>query len=1023
MKVPAFLKMIAITGAFCISLSLSIMGNANTLQNAKPIRGLVLDVNGEPLIGLTVSVKGTLSATITDIDGRYSIQALSKDILVFSYIGYLTQEIEIKDQTTINVVMREASLELEDIVVVGYGTQKKESVTGALSSVKAEELEKISTPMLTNAIGGVVPGIITRQSSGEPGYNSAEIFIRGVATMGTASKAPLILVDGIERDINLLNTAEVESFTILKDASATAVYGVRGANGVVLIETKKGKKGKPKVTLRTEFANMHGLRFPDYINGYEFASLMNEASRNSNRPEPWTEEDLELFRNGQDPYLHPNVNWTDEVLNKNAFQTINNLSVSGGNETVQYFINVGYSSQTGLFKEDPNYDYRTNTKSDRYNFRSNVDINLSKYLKVDLGIGGIIRDMTFPGTSAHDIFTAMKKISPINYSRQNPDGTPAGGVSYLQDNPWALTTQSGYTKQFRNTLQSTFGIKWDLSALVTQGLSLSGKFAFDYNYLNDVIRRKEYEVKQYLGKDDDGNDKYNVVRKEGAMGYQVNQWSNRTFYYEASINYNRAFNIHNVGAMILFNRNDYKDLTAGSSLLNLSNRRQSLAGRATYDFDSRYLFEFNFGYNGSENFPEGQRYGFFPSGSVGWVLTSESFWKFKPINHLKIRGSYGVVGNDQIGGRFLYLSTVNKEANGYHFGESMNWMVGYAEDKMGASDVTWEKSYKTDVGIDMQWLNGFINLQFDYFYEKRRDILLQRQRVPNISGITNNSIPWANIGAADNKGFDFNLTVGRETSYGLYYSVGVNMTFAKNKIIEDDTAIQKWDNMNTRGRPIGQPFGLIALGLFQNQEEIDSSPQQNLGNTPQPGDIKYKDVNGDGVVDADDIAPIGYTRMPEIMFGFSGTLAYKGFELSLQFTGATRTSTFLDTEGMYPYMLEYPNYNIMREYYDNRWIPGAEDNSKAIYPAVIAGNNTNNYRTNTLYQKNAEYIKLKNAEIAYNIPPRLLKGSPVGTIRIFVNGNNLLCFDHIKIIDPESNYGTGGYPLQRTINFGAHITF
>jgi len=1022
MKVPSLLKTIAIIGLFYIGLSISITVNANTLQNAKPIHGLVLDVNGEPLIGLTVAVKGSTNATVTDLDGRYSIRALSRDILVFTYVGFLTQEIEIKDQTTINVVMREASVALDDIVVVGYGTQKKESVTGALSSVKAKELEKISTPMLTNAIGGVVPGIITRQTSGEPGYNHADIFIRGVATMGTASKAPLILVDGIERDINLINSAEVETFTVLKDASATAVYGVRGANGVVLIETKKGKKGKPKITLRTEFANLHGLRFPDYINGYEFASLMNEASRNSKRPEPWTEEDLELFRNGQDPYLHPNVNWTDEVLRKDAFQTINNLSVSGGNETVRYFINVGYSSQTGLFKEDPQYKYRTNTKSDRYNFRSNIDISLSKDLVIDLGIGGIIRDLTFPGSSADHIFHSMKQISPINYPRQNPDGTPAGGVSYLMDNPWALTTQSGYTKQFRNTLQSTFGIKWDLSSLVTKGLNLTGKFAFDYNYSNDAIRNKKYEIKQYY-KDKDGNDQYNVIRNEEAMGYQINQWSNRTFYYEASVNYNRAFNIHNVGAMILFNRNDYKDLTAGNSLLNLSYRRQSLAGRATYEFDNRYLLEFNFGYNGSENFPEGQRYGFFPSGSVGWVLTSESFWKFKPINHLKIRGSYGVVGNDQIGGRFLYLSTVNKNANGYYFGEDMTWKVGYAEDKMGTTDVTWEKSYKTDVGVDMQLFNGFINLQFDYFYEKRRDILLQRGRVPNISGITQNSKPWANIGAADNKGFDFNITASKQTSYGLYYSLGVNMTLAKNKILEDDTAIHKWENRNSRGRPIDQPFGWVVLGLFEDQEDIDNSPKQNLGPAPQPGDIKYKDVNGDNVIDDNDIAPIGYTRTPEIMFGFGGTIGYKGFELSLQFTGATRTSTFLDTEGMYPFMLEYPNYNVMREYYDNRWIPGTEDNSRAIYPAVVAGNNSNNYRTNTLYQKNAEYIKLKNAEIAYNIPPKLLRSTPLETIRVFINGNNLLCFDHIKVIDPESNYGTGRYPLQRTINFGAQLTF
>jgi len=1015
-----------------ISLS-AVYSRTEETQESNQVRdliGIVLDIDAVPITGVNVMVSGTTIGTITDSDGRFSLRvpAIDSPTLTFSFLGYIPQEIKFKGQKSLNIILREASVQIEDIVVVGYGTQKKQSVTGALSSLNPKELERISTPMLSNTLGGSMPGIISRQSSGEPGYDNASIYIRGIATMGTASQAPLVLVDGVERDINVINSAEIENFTILKDASATAVYGVRGANGVILIETRKGKKGKAQVSYRSEFANLHGLRFPSYINGYEFASLMNEACLNSGLTEaqlPWKEEELQQFKDGSDPYLHPSVNWTDEVLKKDAFQTINNLSASGGNETVRYFVNVGYSSQTGLFKEDPKYKYSTNSKSDRYNFRSNVDINISRNFVVDLGLGGIIQDRTYPGSNAQWIFDSMKRISPISYSVRNPDGTPGGGVSYLMDNPWARSTQSGYAKQFRNTLQGTFGGKWDLSTLVTKGLSFSGKFAYDNYLINEVTRRKDYEVKQYLGKDPvTGEDLYNVVRKEGAMGYGLFQSSNRSYYYETTLNYERAFGKNRTTAMFLFNRNDYKDLTAGSSIFNLPYRRQGIAGRLTYDRDSRYLAEFNFGYNGSENFPKGQRYGFFPSGSLGWVLSNESFWSLDFVNHLKFRGSYGVVGNDQVGGgRFLYLSTVNKLANGYHFGNSMAWLMGYAEDKMGVSDITWEKSHKLDVGIDLEMLYGFITIQADYFKEKRRDILLQRGIVPNITGVTAGSIPWANVGSADNEGFDFNLNIKKTTGYGLFYTIRANATYAHNKIIDDDTAIQKWDNMNTRGFPIGQPFGLVAQGLFSDQVDIDNSIPQNLGTSVQPGDIKYKDVNGDGVVDTDDISPIGYTRIPEIMFGLGGTVAYKGIELSLQFSGASHTSTFFDADGMWPYQLEYPNYNVLREYYDHRWIPGAADNSQAKYPAVIKGNNTNNYRTSTLYQRNAEYIKLKNAEVAYNFNKSFTKSLNIESLRVFLNGINLLCFDHLKVIDPESNYGTGGYPQQRTMNIGAQVTF
>lgn len=1011
-----------------ISLLLAVNILSLSAQSQRQITGRVMDQNGELLIGVNVLEVGTLNGAVTDINGTYTITITSANpSLKFTYVGFLEETVRVGASGILDVSMREDIEALDEVVVIGYGTQSKATLTGSVSQVSTEVIERVASPTLSTTLGGMLPGMITRQASGEPGYDGAELLIRGIGTFA-GNRQPLVLVDGIERDINIVNSQEIESFTILKDASATAVYGVRGANGVILINTKRGKIGKPKVTLRTEFANLHGMRFPDYINGYEFASLMNEAvahGTGSTANLPWSEADLLNFQSGADPYSYPSVDWTDEVLKRNAFQTINNLSISGGNEIVRYFVNVGYTMQDGLYKRDPQYKYNTNAMSSRYNFRSNVDVNLTDNLVADLGLGGIIEDRTYPGHGAPMIFNSMKKISPINFPKQNPDGSPGGGVSYLQDNPWALSTQSGYDKQFRNTLQGTFGLRWDLSKLVTEGLSVSGKFSYDFYYFNSTIRRIDYEVKQYLGKNEaTGEDMYNVVRPQGDMGYSTHQDPvNRSYYYEFAANYEKRINNSKISGLFLFNRNDHTHLSAGSSIYNLPYRRQGWAGRATYDYDNRYLIEFNFGYNGSENFPEGSKYGFFPSGSVGWVPTNESFWNLDFVNHLKFRVSYGLVGNDQIGGdRFLFLSSINKNVNGYFYGLSQQHVQGWTEDKIGVSNVTWETATKFDLGLDLELFNGKVSLQADYFNEDRDGILLRRGVVPNITGMTSNQIPWINIGIVKNSGFDGRLEIRNTTSYGLYYSTFANVTLAKNKIIENDSPIPKHEYQNTRGKRIDQPFGLLAIGFFESQEEINNSPRQNFMAVVRPGDIKYRDVNGDGVIDDFDRVAIGYARTPELMYGFGGTVAYKGIDMTMNFTGAARTSTFLDMEGMYPFQLEYPNYNILHEYYDNRWVSG-RDNSDAKYPAVINGNNPNNFRTNTMYLKNASYLRLKVAEIGYNFPEQIAQSLSIEGLRLFVNGTDLLTFDKLKVVDPESNYGTGGYPRQRVINFGAQINF
>ncbi len=986
--------------------------------------GNVTNEKGEAMPGVNVKTVKTPRTTTTNLNGNFMIEIDgNNELLSLSFVGYKTQELPAGTARQIDIRMQpdSAGQKLNEVIVVGYGTQKKISVTGAISSISVKELQQTATPSLSNALGGRLPGIITRQSAGEPGYDQAQLLIRGIGTSGNS--APLVLVDGVERSMDNLTTQEIESFTILKDASATAVYGVRGANGVILINTKRGRIGKPAITFRTETADLKGLRFPDFIDGPSYAKLVNESYVNVGQAAPYTQDDLQKYQDGSDPFFHPNVNWTNQVLKKHTIQSINNLSVSGGNEVVRYFTNVGYTVQGGLWKEDPHNPYKTNAMLKRYNFRSNTDINLSKNFTIDLGLGGIIQSSNYPGTPARDIFGAITQISPIQYPVTNPDGSPAGGLSYLGGNPWALVTQSGYVHQENNTLQGTFGAKWDLSSLVTKGLSIRGRFSFDYFHYVEDARRKQYAIKQYLGKDPvTGADKYNVIREEQPLGYGVSNSTNRAIYKELSLNYDRTFGSHSIGGLLLGNQREYLDLNAPNSTAALPYRRQGLAGRATYDYNKKYLLEFDFGYNGSENFPKGKRYGFFPSISGGWIVSNEKFWNVGFINSLKLRGSYGKVGNDQIGGaRFLFLTTVNTNTNQYFFGTSQQSYPGYDEGQIGNQNVTWEVATKKNIGLDVEMFNGKLVLQMNAFDERRTGILMQRQTVPVVTGFFPWIIPYGNLGKVNNKGLDAMLEIKHSGANGLYYSFRANFTYAHNTVVENDEPVQKYAYQSGKGHSIDAPFGLQATGFFKDQDDINRSTPQSYVSVLRPGDTKYKDVNGDGVIDDYDRVYLhGYPRIPEIMYGFGGTVAYKGFDITAYFTGAAHTSFFFSGPSMYPFQRGPATYNILHEYYDNRWTATHQD---ARYPAVTNGDNANNFRSSTVYMRDASYLRLKNAEIGYTLPRKLTDRCKITALRFFINGTNLVTIDKLKVIDPEANNGTGGYPLQRALNFGAQINF
>ncbi|WP_343702938.1 TonB-dependent receptor [Chitinophaga sp.] len=1001
----------------CISFHNRAYAQADTARIL--VAGTVLNEAGVRLAGVSVTEKGGAARAVTDIQGVFQLRVPPRATLVLTYVGYNTREFPVAGNKIVIIDMVSATDKLNEVVVVGFGKQKKISVTGAVNTISTREIAKVATPAISNAIAGKLPGIITRQSSGEPGYDAAQVVIRGLATFG--NNAPLVLIDGVERNMNQINAQEVESFTILKDASATAVYGVRGANGVILINTRRGTTGKPHVTFRTETASLQALRLPEYINAGEYAGLMNEAMIYNRQQPRWSEEELEKYRTGSDPYLYPNSDWTNAVLKRNTWQTINNLSVTGGTDIIKYYTNVGFTLQDGLYKQDPANEYSTNATIKRYNFRSNVDVNLSKTLLMQLGLGAIIQNGNYPGFAAGDIFSAMKVISPIAYPIRNPDGTPGGSSTYVGWNPWARATQSGYTTQDNSTLQSTFGLRWDLGSLVTEGLSVRGLFSYDRNASVSNVRHKAFLVKRYEGKNPDGSDKYSTpYREEQPLAYSIGTSSDRAIYMEAQVNYERSFNDHTLTGMLLYNQRDAVALTAGSSLGNLPFRRQGLAARVTYAYNDRYLAEVNMGYNGSENFPKGKRFGFFPAFSAGWIVSNEKFWNVEAVSNLKLRGSYGLVGNDQIGGaRFLFLTTTLLNGQNYRFGLDQQTYRGMEENQIGNPDVSWEKARKSNIGIDLGFLNDRITLQVDAFSENRRGILLQQKTVPAITGFYPWSIPYGNLGIIENKGIDALLEIRHTTQSGLYYTFRGNYTFARNKVLEDATPNPLYPYMQTRGLRLGQVVSLVSDGLFKDQADIDHSPRQTFA-TPRPGDIKYRDINSDGVIDSYDRLPIGNPRLPEMTFGFGGTLAYEGFDLSVYFTGAANTSLLITGTSMYAFADGLGVNNVLREYYDNRWTPG---NLNARYPAIDVGNNPNNYTTSDFWMRNGNYLRFRNAEIGYNMPQRFNDRMGLRGLRFFVNGMNLYTWDHIKFMDPESNDGTGSYPLQRSVNVGLQIDF
>lgn len=995
----------------------------------KTLTGKVIEKGtNEPLIGASIWLKDTSVGSITDVDGNFSISVPSgKTVtLVISYIGYAKVEKEVSPSANNLVLELEPeSNVLNEVQIVGYGTQRKESVIGSITSIKPAEL-KVPNGAISTNLAGKLGGVVSVQRSGEPGASS-EFWIRGISTFG-ANGSPLILVDGVERSLDLLDPEEIETFSILKDATATAVYGVRGANGVILITTRRGEEGKPKISLKVESGILQPTKIPEMANSVEYAQLYNELKGY----DYYKPEEIEKYRTGYDPDLYPNVDWLKTVFKEYSYNQRVTANITGGGAIARYFISGSFYHEDGIFRNDGG-SYNANPDYKRYNFRSNLDINLHPTTVLSLTLGGFLEQRRKPADEKklwNNAFQLSPNAFPIIYSNGYQSGLKE------QHNPYNLVTRGGYRKEWKSILNSIISLDQDFSELITPGLKASVKFSFDTSNWNYNKYTKQDAIYYAQTRDENDNLVFGSPEiTEGGPWFERNAEGDNATYLEASINYSRLFGKHRVGALVLYNQRVYnKNKTDNNSIKSLPYKNQGLAGRFTYDFDGRYFIEGNFGYNGSENFAPGHRVGFFPSGAIGWYISNEKFFEplTKVVSKLKVKGSVGQVGNDQIRDRtnsnaevrFIYLGTVtgsDKYVYG-NFTEKGGERIGIYPNQ----NVSWEVSTKQNYGFELGLFNK-LEIQADWYKDVRKNIFVPNQAIPYYVGLT--SVPLVNIGKMKSWGFDgsaqFDQQIGK-----VFVSARATFTYSSNQILEYGDADNKYTYQNTKGNKIYQNRGLLALGLFESQEEIDRSPIQfseAMHSSLRPGDIKYKDINGDGKIDDFDKIPIGYSDIPEITYGFGASLGWKGFDLSFFFQGTGRVTCFEEGATLNPFTATAPaNNGFHKDVFYNHWTVERPD-PQARYPRVsdTPYQSNNNTKTSSFWQRDASYIRLKNLEFGYTFPKHWMDRLGIQALRIYVSGVNL--WTHAKdlhLFDPELGTTDGRkYPPTKVYNVGLNINF
>lgn len=1018
------------------------------------VKGVVTDTKKEPLIGVSISISNMPGlGAITDVNGKYSIKMPPYHTLVFTYIGFEKQEVLVKEQRVVDVTLKESDASaLNEVVITATGAERKIAVTGAITTVNVEQLKSNPTTSMADALAGVVPGIQAMQTSGRPGSVS-EFWVRSISTFG-ANNAAMVLIDGFERDMNEINVEDVESFTVLKDASATAIYGSRGANGVILIKTKRGKEGKTNINAKVEGFYNTLTKLPEFVDGYTYASMANEAKIARNQQPLFSQSELEIFRLGLDPDLFPNVNWMDVLLRDAAKSQRSMLNLSGGGKTARYYISGSYQNQQGMYKvDDALKDYNTNANFHKYTYRLSVDMDITKSTLLSAGISGSLRKQNDPGVGSDAIWTSLMGYNAITAPLMYSDGKiPAdddGDTNHDNDrdrfNPWAQATMTGYNENWKNDIQTTLNLEQKLD-FITKGLRFIGRFGYDTYNNNWINRYKQPEMWAANRYRNNGEVVFKRIALEQKMTQSSGSDGDKREFFEWETHYNNSIGSHNFGGVLkysqaskVFTQNIGTDLKNG-----IARRNQGIAGRANYNWNYRYFIDFNFGYTGSENFYKDNRFGFFPAISGAWNIGEEPILKnVKWIDMLKVRYSYGKTGNDNLGDiRFPYLYTIEQMyqkndagviqyypdgtpigAGGYQFGDyesSARPWGGMRYSSIASTNVSWEIATKQDLGIDYSLFHDKFSGAVDYFRERREGIYMPRNFLPGFVGLESN--PSANVGEVKAQGFDGNFTLKQKVNE-VDLTLRGNITYSKNEIIERDEENTIYPYKLWEGHRVDQARGLVDLGLFKDYDDIRNSPRQTFGDV-MPGDIKYKDINGDGIIDDNDKVAIGATTRPNLTYGFGASVSWKGLDVNVHFQGVGKSTYFINGSTVYMFSLAQNWGNILTDMANsNRWVLGENEDPNADYPRLTYGNNSNNYRESTFWLRDGSYLRLKTLDIGYTLPKTLVNRAHINNVRFFLIGTNLLTFSNFKLWDPEMGSSTGkSYPLSKTLSLGLSVT-
>lgn len=1002
-------------------------------QQSRRVTGRVMDTQGELLIGVNVMEEGTTNGTVTDVNGTYTMNVTTKNpVLKFTYVGFKERLVEVGSKGILDVTMDEDIEALDEVVVVGFGAQKKASVVGSITNIEPGKLQMTPSRSLSNNLAGMVSGVIAVQRSGNPWFNNSDFWIRGISTF-TGNANPMVLVDGIERSLHDIDPEEIESFSVLKDAAASAVYGVRGANGVIMINTKRGKIGKPQVDMRVEQSFTSPIKLLDYVGSVKYLELMNEMNADNGQAPFASEAMLLNYANQTDPELYPDVNWWNVIAKDNASQTKANLSINGGTDILRYSLVLGYYTEDGILRRDTKQAWDSSLKVDRYTVRSNVDVNVTPSTLLRINLGGFLQTKNAPpgnDETNFGIFYQAMRIPPYVHPPVYADGRIPR--VFAKENPWAWSTQRGFEKMNHSKIEALTSIEQDLK-FITPGLKAKLTFAFDKFSGNSVTRAKTPDYYNPATSRDAQGNLITTISHHGEqfLGHGNGaEWGDQSIYLETMLSYSRIFNsVHDVNSMLLYNQKDYD---RGDKL---PYRNQGLAGRLSYTYDRRYVGEFNFGYNGSENFASGKRFGFFPAVAVGWIISQEKFMEPYQdiISNLKLRGSIGQAGNSILGRniwdhRFAYISTI-VDTGSYRWGTENNvYRLGRAEGDVGVANLTWETVTKKNVGLELGLFNNAISYTVDVFKENRKDIFMERRNVPGSAGF--NRAIWANFGKVENQGVDMSLNVNKQINKDWFVSGVANYTYAHNKVMEIDEPISIVGTYRSgTGKPVGQLFGLIAEGLFteddfdENGKLKEGIPVQNFSdvNNLRPGDIKYRDMNGDGQITAVDETAIGGTRVPEIIYGFGANVKYKAFDFGFFFQGAGKTYQILRGENWLPGSVLGAG-NIFSNI-DDRWTP-ENPSQNVFWPRLGNRAVANNERLSTWWLRDMSFLRLKNIELGYNFPKTWVNRIGVRDCRLFVRGSNLLTFSKFKLWDPELETTDGlKYPQMKAVSVGLNINF